>query len=102
MKKKLLSFCLGLFAVCLMLGWNVPTAGAAEEEPMTRGSLAQFLMDTLELEYDSSMTIPFTDVSPSDPYYEAVCVCYNKGLLRLYSDINYYDIECTVQRDEFA
>ena len=102
MKKKLLSFCLGLFAVCLVLGWTVPTAGAAEEEPMTRGSLAQFLMDTLELEYDSSMTIPFTDVSPSDPYYEAVCVCYNKGLLRLYSDINYYDIECTVQRDEFA
>lgn len=102
MKKKLLSFCLGLFAVCLMLGWNVPTAGAAEEEPMTRGSLAQFLMDTLELEYDSSMTIPFTDVSPSDLYYEAVCVCYNKGLLRLYADVNYYDIECTVQRDEFA
>ena len=102
MKKKLLSFCLGLFAVCLVLGWTVPTAGAAEEEPMTRGSLAQFLMDTLELEYDSGMTIPFTDVSPSDPYYEAVCVCYNKGLLRLYSDINYYDIECTVQRDEFA
>lgn len=102
MKKKLLSFCLGLFAVCLVLGWTVPTAGAAEEEPMTRGSLAQFLMDTLELEYDSSMTIPFTDVSSSDPYYEAVCVCYNKGLLRLYADVNYYDIECTVQRDEFA
>lgn len=102
MKKKLLSFCLGLFAVCLVLGWTVPTAGAAEEEPMTRGSLAQFLMDTLELEYDSSMTIPFTDVSPSDSYYEAVCVCYNKGLLRLYADVNYYDIECTVQRDEFA
>ena len=102
MKKKLFSFCLGLFAVCLVLGWNVPTAGAAEEEPMTRGSLAQFLMDTLELEYDSSMTIPFTDVSPSDPYYEAVCVCYNKGLVSGYSGGTYYDLDMCVRRSELA
>ncbi len=102
MKKKLLSFCLGLFAVCLVLGWNVPTAGAAEEEPMTRGSLAQFLMDTLELEYDSSMTIPFTDVSPSDPYYEAVCVCYNKGLVSGYSGGTYYDLDMCVRCSELA
>lgn len=102
MKKKLLSFCLGLFAVCLVLGWTVPTAGAAEEEPMTRGSLAQFLMDTLELEYDSGMTIPFTDVSPSDPYYEAVCVCYNKGLVSGYSGGTYYDLDMCVRRSELA
>lgn len=83
MKKRLLSLCLGLFAVLMVLNCAVPAASAVEdeEEPLTRGTLAQLLMDALELEYDSSMTIPFTDVSPSDPYYEAVCVCYNKGLV---------------------
>lgn len=103
MKKKLLSFCLGLFAVCLVLGWTAPTAGAAEEEPMTRGSLAQFLMDTLELEYDSSMTIPFTDVSPSDPYYEAVCVCYNKGLVDKRNVVStHYSPDMRMTRGELA
>lgn len=104
MKKRLLSLCLGLFAVLMVLNCTVPSASAVEdeEEPLTRGTLAQFLMDALELEYDSSMTIPFTDVSPSDPYYEAVCVCYNKRLINGYGDNTYYYPDMFLSRTRLA
>ena len=56
------------------------------EQPLTRGSAAQLLVDAFDLEYDSEMTIPFTDVPKTSPYYEAVCICYHRGILNGYTD----------------
>ncbi len=66
--------------LCLFFVDAVPISYAAEQ-PLTKGELALLLMENLELEYDSSMTIPYEDVPESSPYYEAVCVCHNTGIM---------------------
>lgn len=59
---------------------TAPMAYAAEE-PMTRAAMAQFIVDTFELQYDESMAMPYSDVTTDMPEYEAICVCYNRSIM---------------------
>jgi len=70
--------------ICLTLsffvGGVIPTAYATED-PLTRGTAAQLMVDTFGFEYDSTMTIPFTDVPEDSPYYKAICIMFHRGIL---------------------
>ncbi len=65
----------------------------------TRGELALLLMENLDLEYDSSMIMPYEDVPKNSPYYEAICACYNVGIIE---DVPEFHPNLTFLRLELA
>lgn len=86
--------------IALWLLCAAPTAYAAEE-PMTRAAMAQLIVDTFELQYDKSMDMPCSDVTPDMPEYEAICVCYNRRLMSG-TGSNHFDPNGTITRAQAA
>ena len=98
--KKILSI---LILIALIAGVLPVTAFAGElaEEPFTRASFCQFLVDGLGLEYDANMAIDFSDVPPTHPNYQAVAILVHMGLLGGYADGTFHP-EYSVIRAEAA
>ncbi len=89
--KKVISWVVAFsLLLCIFVVDAAPISYAAEQ-PLTNGELALLLMENLDLEYDSSMTIPYTDVPESSPYYEAICACYNIGIMAYDRTLFYID-----------
>ena len=77
--RKYLSAVVGLvLALCLSV-CTAPTVRA--EAPLTRAETAQLIVDTLDLKYDESMAAAYADVPRDSPYYEAVSICANQGIM---------------------
>ena len=68
-----------IIAVCSL--FISPKVVYADEEPLTRGEMAQLIVDTFDLQYDESMATPFTDVPRNHPYYEAISIVYSRGIM---------------------
>ena len=62
----------------------------AEDEPLKIHELCGMIVDAFGLEYDASMTSPYSDVTPETPDYEAICICAHYGLLDIWSGSRLY------------
>jgi len=98
--KKCLSLLLVLVLVIMLLPAGV-LAAETEEEPLTRGELATLIVETLELEYDESMEVPFTDVPDDSEYYEAVAIVYHMGVMNGISSTQ-YSPKSNITKEQFA
>ena len=87
-----------VIALCLLC--TAPMAYAAEE-PLTRGEMAQLIVDTFELQYDESMATSFSDVPRESPYYEAVSILVSNSILDGVGG-NYFGVNSTVNRAQAA
>jgi len=89
-----------MLGLVLML-LSVQTLAAPTENLLTRGELAQMLMELFELEYDEGMTTSFEDVPRESPYYEAVSVMFAKGIISGTSSTT-FGVDDTLTRAEAA
>lgn len=72
-------------------------------EALTRGAMAQYLVDIFGLQYESSMAISFVDVPQDSPYYMAACICYNRGIMgSVIPDVVCFDCDRMITRAEAA
>lgn len=90
-----------LLCLALSLGPMISYA-QAEEAPLTRATMAQWLVDTFSLSYDADMAQSFSDVPDMSPYYEAICVCVAGGIIRLTGNTGSYDPNGLVSREQAA
>ena len=66
--KKWLSLAMVLVLVIMLLPVDT-LAAEVEEKFLTRGELAKLIVEMLELEYNTSMEVPFADVPEGSEYY---------------------------------
>lgn len=92
-----------LLTFALLLGALPIRASAGEmlEAPFTRASFCQFLVDGLELKYDASMTVDFSDVPATHPNYQAIAILVHTGLVIGSGDGTFYP-ESFLSRSEAA
>ncbi len=76
----------------------------APNTPLSRNDMAKTLSIAFNLDVDkyANLTIPFTDVSPKDPYYKYIAAIYYNGITKGDENGTKYNPTKSVTRAQFA
>lgn len=76
----------------------------APNTPLSRNDMAKTLSVAFNLDVEkyANLTIPFTDVSPSDPYYKYIAAIYYNGITQGDENGTKYNPKEPVKRSQFA
>lgn len=73
-------------------------------EPLTRKEMSRVLTEAFKLEADkyANLSIPFTDISPKDPYYKYIAAIYYNGITKGNDTGTKYNASGSVTRAQFS